>query len=62
VIHVILVLFFLKAEGLFKQALKASDVCLKEYNSLSADEDAEMCHSKFNLSYVVRIISLFMAC
>lgn len=44
-----------EAENLFKQALKASDTCLKEYQSLSADEDAELCHRRdTNVSVYVK--------
>ncbi|XP_065670742.1 suppressor of tumorigenicity 7 protein homolog isoform X3 [Hydra vulgaris] len=35
-----------EAESLFKQALKASENNLRQYNSLSADEEAEICHRR----------------
>lgn len=35
-----------EAEAFFKQALGASQNCLKQYNSLSADEEAEACHRR----------------
>jgi len=35
-----------EAEGLFKQALKASEGTLKQYNCLSADEEADACHRR----------------
>jgi len=50
-----------EAESLFKQALKASEALVKQYNSLSADEEAETCHRRdINVCvYVKRRLAMF---
>ena len=40
------------AESLYKMALKASENCIKQYNTLSADENAETCHKRDTNVYV----------
>lgn len=50
-----------EAETLFKQALKASEALVKQYNSLSADEETETCHRRdINVCvYVKRRLAMF---
>ena len=50
-----------EAESRFKQALKASEACVKQYNSLSANEELETCHRRdVNVCvYVKRRLAMF---